>query len=865
MENKTTKLISILMLISIISVVLFSVPKKANALWGILDIGLDAVPNIATGSATAGATGTSAGANTSTAATSATGSTAGTSNTALHVKDRADSILKQVLMGVARKVLEKMTSSIVNWVNSGFHGQPLFLENPESFFKDIVKSEVKQYVDLFGYDLRQFPFGKDFALNAINSYKETLRSNTAYTLNKYMSAQEAERYRNDFSVGGWNGWLVNTQYPQNNYTGFQQEASRELSRKLAGTSQAPAEKVQGLLQQGAGFLSPQTCPSNDKYPTATNPYNPPRFDSSTVPNNCNGAGNPCGPLSGSTTAESPECAACLQSVADAIGAEQDKWAKTNTCPGGLVNTTPGSVIASKITTALNLPENGTLQAMGLGNSLSMIFDALLNKFIGDGLNSLASKSNPQAQEDNWSYQGQTLGSPQTNPNSAWNSGPEEPIILDDFKKLLDGKTIVTKRILVQPADQNFAAPSDVITVEEVGDTTGTPRPGDISRVYVPGDIKNTEKEISLLDNKDLSRPGAKQMFNKVWPMVQKLDRCLPGPDLGWEDRLKSQVDRTKSSLEQAGNGLTIEQQQKIEKQTKDGLNFITDAIKKIISGGTPSLPDTDIEPIQTDPKVTDAVNLVVTELRGATKSFSDWINDEMLFSLPGAALYADEVKNLEPLYTQAKEIIDQRRVRTNALLRLKAIKASLDPITIQPKERTAEEKILISLRKKYDATRISISNPITLGDAQNILDTLKDKLNNLQNPVDPTKGLIPKCNAERLAKGYPTWDYSIATGETKPYPQVINGLNTSPTEKAYFCDLPIKGGDPHEMFTGTTGTHLDQLLLVNSTNDVLSYPSNREFPSDPLKALINKAYIQLNCTAIFNAGIQDYQQDLPPN
>jgi len=65
-----------------------------------------------------------------------------------------------------------MTKSVTNWINSGFHGAPLFLENPGSFFQDIGKYEIKNLVDEFGYDPNRFPFGQAFALNTINAYKE---------------------------------------------------------------------------------------------------------------------------------------------------------------------------------------------------------------------------------------------------------------------------------------------------------------------------------------------------------------------------------------------------------------------------------------------------------------------------------------------------------------------------------------------------------------------------------------------------------------------------------------------------------------------------------------------------------------------
>ncbi len=82
----------------------------------------------------------------------------------------------------------------------------------------------------FGYDPNRFPFGADFALNTINSYKSQLATNAQYTLSKAISDPVLlNNYRTNFNVGGWNGFLINTQYPQNNYIGFQLIATQELA------------------------------------------------------------------------------------------------------------------------------------------------------------------------------------------------------------------------------------------------------------------------------------------------------------------------------------------------------------------------------------------------------------------------------------------------------------------------------------------------------------------------------------------------------------------------------------------------------------------------------------------------------------
>lgn len=523
-NKKIRKYIStFLIILVLVPTILLSTPKKANAFWGVGDISWDGIVGFFTGS-TAGSSALNAGTN--------------ISSLGLKIKDVAKEVLRQTAMAVARRALQEMTKSTVNWINDGFHGQPLFLENPDSFFKDIAKSEVKNMVDQFGYDSLKYPFGKDFALNTINSYKQTLEDNTAYSLSKLMNDPVLlHSYQNDFNVGGWNGFLINTQYPKNNYLGFQMEATEELARRIQGTSQNAAEKVQALLQQGQGFLSPQTCPSNPNYNNGTNEWNKPSFNQTEYDKKYN-ENFPWPAIDGKPTPEEQQRIEQYKNdYTVGLAAAREEWDNKNSCPNGLVNTTPGSVVSNQITTALNIPMNSTLQAMGLGNSISMIFDALLNKFIGDGLNSLASKTNPKSEPDTWSYDGQTLGSPgDGGTNSTWDSGPEEPIYINKFMKdIEDG-------------------------------------------------ITNTQAELDLMSQ-------ITDNLSEIWPKSRTLDQCLPGPDVGWEGRLDNEKIKYDKKIQAATSDESdskIAEGEKVSKELKIAIDFFKDWIKNKMMGELPS-------------------------------------------------------------------------------------------------------------------------------------------------------------------------------------------------------------------------------------------------------------------------------------
>lgn len=390
-KSITTKFISAFLIIAmILPSVLLSMPKNAQA------IPVEDVAHTAVSAQNSVASWASK-------ALHAIGVPSTVLDTGLHVKDFAAWLLKQALMLVAKAVLARITQATINWINSDFHGAPLFVENPESFFKDIGKFVIRRVVDIIGYDTFRFPFGPQTALNVINSYKRQLEDNAQYSLSKvindpYLVAQ----WRNDFNYGGWNGFLINTQYPQNNYIGFQGLIHQNLASQLEGTLQAPAQKIQSALQQGMGFLSPQICETNPKYNNGINEFRQPTFKSTVTfkPPTYDPA-HPENNLELDRKAR--------QEYQAAKEKEKATWTENNTCPGGLKTTTPGSVAANRIMTAITSDYRQSELAASLGNSLSAIFDALINQFLDKGLTALASAVSPSPSDDNWSYNGNSLG------------------------------------------------------------------------------------------------------------------------------------------------------------------------------------------------------------------------------------------------------------------------------------------------------------------------------------------------------------------------------------------------------------------------------------------------------------------------
>lgn len=772
-NKKNQQIIATLIIISlIVPTILFSRPKKVeaqftdpvNSVWQGLRSAFDFV-------------------NTSSTVT----------NTGLSLKEYAREISRLFLQRLAKKFLEQTTTSTINWINTGFHGRPLFVENPGSFFKDIAKSEIRGFVDTIGYNSLYFPFGRQTALQTIGAYKQQFESNAQYSLSKVINDPALlVSYRNNFNIGGWNGFLINTQYPQNNYLGFQIMMSDEIGRRLEGTTQSVADRTQDALQQGLGFLSQQTCPSNPNYNNELDPYNRPAFKYTTPYNPP--ASIPLNVLGNESFSENLRrnqerlAAYDAQYQANKKAAYAD-WETENVCPGGLVTVTPGSIAANSIMNALGSPLRQGELSSAMGNSLSAIFDNLINHFANKGLTALATKINPQPEIDEWSYEGNTLGSPAGGNNTTWNSGPDEEIVLIDFKKQLEGKTLMLDS-------------TGAIIREEIGNTgNGT---------YIPGDIANTETEIKLMDNASTTEPGILQLLGQIWPQTQALDVCQPGPDLDWNKRITEESNRNSMKLQE-------------NMSNADG-NKAADA------------------------------QLVFGELKFAVSFFSDWINNQMMMALPNSILYMDAVDEIKNLDQQAKELVDKRRTKAQALARLQAINTALTAFTTQPTPGSGSEKALISLRKQYNTNKDAISNTFSIDSARNELAIAVDKLANL-------KKLTTQCNTERTEKGWSTpggWDST---------------LGGSGNEITLFCAAPIMGGYHHGSFQvpnipingiyGLAGgltasiTH-PEIPLVNAKN-VFEYREDRKLARDKDR----KVSILLSCKVIFETNPLLYKGNIP--
>lgn len=294
---------------------------------------------------------------------------------------KRDECLNGIAITLAKNQLTSMTRYTMNWINTGFNGDPMYVRNITSFTNSIEKNILEKNIAQLSNSNKAYPYGTDFSRSAINGYKigSGFRSGATNFLDSLTSdlgsflsdpesyygysektamerAQEAnERFSNDFSVGGWNGWLALTQRDQNNPLGFTMQASQYLADQQENEVQNTKEE----LLTNNGFLSQKKCAEWQQY-----------LDEGIAEEeliiNDDGSSSYTPIYSKNKSSEYDQCV---------------KYEVV----------TPGSIIRDKLGTYINSPERQLELADTINESLNSLFSALISKFQNQGLSSLSTE------------------------------------------------------------------------------------------------------------------------------------------------------------------------------------------------------------------------------------------------------------------------------------------------------------------------------------------------------------------------------------------------------------------------------------------------------------------------------------------
>lgn len=218
---------------------LFIIPKKTNAIFGFGDIVFD-IPNTVQGTISAVSNPVTAFATTPITAVSSALNTG---------KEFGGDTLAYL---AAQSMLRIITAQTVNWINSGFKGNPAFVTDPGKFFRNQGDILANKFI---GEDIMNqlcTPFQFQVRLALAKTYLQEQQP-PACTLGRI--AENYENFIDNFEDGGWANWFSLTVNSNNNPYGSYYKAQDALSQKI----EINTNKYNKQLDYGKGFLSFERC------------------------------------------------------------------------------------------------------------------------------------------------------------------------------------------------------------------------------------------------------------------------------------------------------------------------------------------------------------------------------------------------------------------------------------------------------------------------------------------------------------------------------------------------------------------------------------------------------------------------------
>lgn len=334
------------------------VPKEAKALFGFGDIVNDpwnTIQNTISASGSAIRTGL---------------------QTSLNLKEFT---LDAIAYALAKQILRQVVSDTVNWINSGFDGNPAFLSDPAGFFLGIGDEILGKFLE--SMELTNFlcsPFSIDVRIAIAFRYRPFSKRVPSCTLSQVIkNSENAIEGANingftagDFKQGGWPAFVSLTTEPQNNQYGAFIEADNELSIRIGNKTLLK----QNDLLQGKGFLSWEKCTD--------------------IP--VSASSNTVGPVAAEAPTFSEQAgifnADAYSGTAPAVPANYVEKNPAMVPQQHCETQTPGSVISGQLETSLGSPIRELELADEINEIVNALFAQLIKQVLTSGLRAITGSS-----------------------------------------------------------------------------------------------------------------------------------------------------------------------------------------------------------------------------------------------------------------------------------------------------------------------------------------------------------------------------------------------------------------------------------------------------------------------------------------
>ena len=166
-----------------------------------------------------------------------------------------DAILVPLARAAIRAILQKMTASVINWINgSNGTGQPSYVQDLQGNLQRLGDTQALAFFSQFARNSNS-PFASAIASSLRNNYLQMTSAAGFWSANRSTLEQYSPNVNSflagDWSQGGAAAWLALTTQNENNPFLLYQASQSQLSSLVASAQSARTQ----LLSWGQGFMS----------------------------------------------------------------------------------------------------------------------------------------------------------------------------------------------------------------------------------------------------------------------------------------------------------------------------------------------------------------------------------------------------------------------------------------------------------------------------------------------------------------------------------------------------------------------------------------------------------------------------------
>jgi hypothetical protein len=166
---------------------------------------------------------------------------------------------------IVNAMIEYIANATIAWANSGFNGNPAFLQNPERFFRELADYEAGRIIRDIAYGASGGkvnvcePFKISVALNLASSYRGSGNAARDFDYRR-MSCSLSDISQNNFFGSdntniGWSDWNAVTQHDENNPYG----ATILATDAVHAAASAKENELKFELTLNNGWLNFKKC------------------------------------------------------------------------------------------------------------------------------------------------------------------------------------------------------------------------------------------------------------------------------------------------------------------------------------------------------------------------------------------------------------------------------------------------------------------------------------------------------------------------------------------------------------------------------------------------------------------------------